>query len=821
MSLYTALTQVLAPYAAKINGLLTGWNGTVYSTPGEAVRQQIADLHVLIGDEPGTAISASAISYGENSNVDEALTTVNGRLTQQAADIGDLSELETTDKTDIVSALNEVNEKAGHATVTVDTDFSTTSENPLKNRTITGAFCEDVYTPVCGTTEIDESANFTSTSVCYILADSTVEANTDIKKVSAFVKKTEGATYKFKLVEFLQTAGKGIYTATKVSNELTFSEPQEDSELVSVTLDTPFTITAGHGLALVPKESGLFKYDTKSITEGGTYFVVRPSVVYDSVVVGFKLMNQTAIPTPSYKLFSATVFDSELAPKTFMTAAEVGTLVKERIDRYASLVDTKYDVSAYNYIPGKLTNGEVVEDSLNRKITVDKFIYLKKGESLLVATTERITEIAYYDSNLRFVSQTTNAAMKYVIPSSGYYKWSIDLQYNFGENIIPYQLSDNTFIGQINNYDPGQLTILNEIMVTKDPLILSNTNQKMSHCAMMDFDPSDNTMWVVYYANEVTTTENNTDVRTYLTIKHFNPYTKETIGETTFKVGDTIGNYTQAVTPPYDPTITVLANYVLVTFWGNENGERCISCFRVNKETLAMSDYAINKLAYNGVSYDLNCTNLKTIYEAYSGTTIGTIDTVAFSCHFPVYNGEYYGVINDIFSASGYKSFLVKSSDLINWSIVHCFAEIPATNEASITIRNGILYMADRQNGYLTKYTFASGAVEFVKIPLSLMCKMCIFNMKDALNTETIVLISNIVSDYNASKEGFRRNLGIFTVDENLGIKMISRILTTQGCHYPDLASDGFDLFMLWSEDRRNINRKVQRSNIAFSKVFI
>jgi hypothetical protein len=90
MSLYSSLTQVLAPYAAKINGLLTGWDGTVYNTPGEAVRQQITDLHVLIGDEPGKAISASAISYGE-SDVETALDTVNGRLTEHAEGIDNLT----------------------------------------------------------------------------------------------------------------------------------------------------------------------------------------------------------------------------------------------------------------------------------------------------------------------------------------------------------------------------------------------------------------------------------------------------------------------------------------------------------------------------------------------------------------------------------------------------------------------------------------------------------------------------------------------------------------------------------------------------------
>jgi hypothetical protein len=106
MSLYSSLTQVLAPFAAKINGLLTGWDGTKYSTPGEAVRRQITDLHVLIGNKPGTAIPASAISYGD-SNVETALDTVNGRLTAQQSVIGDLSQLQTEVKTDLVSAINE------------------------------------------------------------------------------------------------------------------------------------------------------------------------------------------------------------------------------------------------------------------------------------------------------------------------------------------------------------------------------------------------------------------------------------------------------------------------------------------------------------------------------------------------------------------------------------------------------------------------------------------------------------------------------------------------------------------------------------------
>ena len=55
-----------------------------------------------------------------------------------AEKIGDLSELTTTAKTDLVSAINEVNAKGGGGgSVTVDDALSTTSTNPVQNKVVT------------------------------------------------------------------------------------------------------------------------------------------------------------------------------------------------------------------------------------------------------------------------------------------------------------------------------------------------------------------------------------------------------------------------------------------------------------------------------------------------------------------------------------------------------------------------------------------------------------------------------------------------------------------------------------------------------------
>lgn len=93
--------EITNPIQTALNGVKTGWDGTAYNTPGEAVRQQISDLHVLIGDEPGTAINASAVAYND-SNVAAELTTVNGRLVTldervAALEAGSESEVEVFD----------------------------------------------------------------------------------------------------------------------------------------------------------------------------------------------------------------------------------------------------------------------------------------------------------------------------------------------------------------------------------------------------------------------------------------------------------------------------------------------------------------------------------------------------------------------------------------------------------------------------------------------------------------------------------------------------------------------------------------------------
>ena len=99
------------------------------------------------------AINEAAQSGGGSSvTVDSAMSStstnpvqnkvINTEITTLKADLGDLSDLNTTVKTDLVSAINEVAQGGGGGSVTVDTALSTTSTHPVQNRVITNALNE-------------------------------------------------------------------------------------------------------------------------------------------------------------------------------------------------------------------------------------------------------------------------------------------------------------------------------------------------------------------------------------------------------------------------------------------------------------------------------------------------------------------------------------------------------------------------------------------------------------------------------------------------------------------------------------------------------
>jgi len=68
------------------------------------------------------------------------IAEVEESLSEIKDEIGNLDDLSTTNKTDLITAINEVNEKASGKTIDVDSELIAVSTNPLQNKIITLSF---------------------------------------------------------------------------------------------------------------------------------------------------------------------------------------------------------------------------------------------------------------------------------------------------------------------------------------------------------------------------------------------------------------------------------------------------------------------------------------------------------------------------------------------------------------------------------------------------------------------------------------------------------------------------------------------------------
>lgn len=99
-------------------------------------------------------------------------------INELAQNVGDLTELTTTDKSSLVFAINEVNAKEGGSSVTVDDELSGISENPVQNKVIKARFDDIDQTVADVNTELASKA---STDVVTQSANGLMSATDKVK----------------------------------------------------------------------------------------------------------------------------------------------------------------------------------------------------------------------------------------------------------------------------------------------------------------------------------------------------------------------------------------------------------------------------------------------------------------------------------------------------------------------------------------------------------------------------------------------------------------------------------------------------------------
>jgi len=443
--------------------------------------------------------------------------------------------------------------------------------------------------------------------------------------------------------------------------------------------------------------------------------------------------------------------------------------------------------------------------------------YWMKAGTHIFAGIDNHFYVLLYNADYTFNSGVASNVVEYVIPSDGLYRIYITGN-NISEDTINAYIPTNDLLlfESKQNYNKPENDAINYVATQINPYRISSASIKMAHDSSIVFD--NNSLWIAYYCDENTYEESYNNATTYIVIKKCNPYTRETIAETTFKVGDSIGSYTQATKAPYVPKLTVFDDYIRVYFWGYDGSELVISTFKVDKETLALSDYAPCTLEdANGTAHTLNCTGFSAVYASYTGTTI-TTRTFGFTTQAQYYNGYWYNTLNTVFSG-GANTLFIKSADGINWTVDRVMSEVGVANEASFCIYNGYVYVASRSGTAVTRYSLDNTISDYIKvdIPLAISLKtaLIIFGGR-------IILGCNIACNHDASVSNNRKNFGFFEIDPiTMNIKLLSRILTQQGMHYPAFAVGNDELWMAWSNDYRFLQRMSQRTNVAVSKIII
>lgn len=156
---------------------------------------------------------------GITEDIEQIESSIGALSALTTAKIGDLTELTTTAKTDLVSAINEVNAKEAGGSVTVDSAMSTTSENPLQNKVIT------------------QSINLMTLSISGL--QSTVESKADSQTVATLSGTVDG----------LSTDVSGLQTAVQSKADTTYVNTSLSAKADTTYVDTQLSGKAGTAVA--------------------------------------------------------------------------------------------------------------------------------------------------------------------------------------------------------------------------------------------------------------------------------------------------------------------------------------------------------------------------------------------------------------------------------------------------------------------------------------------------------------------------------------------------------------------------------------------
>ena len=366
-----------------------------------------------------------------------------------------------------------------------------------------------------------------------------------------------------------------------------------------------------------------------------------------------------------------------------------------------------------------------------------------------------------------------------------------------------------------------------------DAKVISSPSELMTHGSVV-VAKEDGTLFFAYLRDTTQTHEvsSTTSISPVLVKSHF-PELNIIDKKELVRAGETIGSFIQSPTrSPYDPNLLLLGDTLFCYFTGCIDGTVTLCARRYNVNTGKLDDKVeVCQLAYD-VEVLTNIYDRKVVpFDSKStfamleemGIRTAFTNDVIMTTPFQKYKGEWYTAFGNAFPKHS-KPVIIKTSDGIHFEVVMVCKEFHfGTCEASVAIWHDEFYVLERNSGverggrgtFLAKYAPDGRCL----VPPVYLTEA---QVKPAL----IVHKGRLYAFYNANPSLYtdwglvsRSRLRMARIGRQCQLRKTWDITSPYGIHYVYPVEIDGNLYITFSEDRRQLNIEMTRSDIGFVKV--
>lgn len=362
-----------------------------------------------------------------------------------------------------------------------------------------------------------------------------------------------------------------------------------------------------------------------------------------------------------------------------------------------------------------------------------------------------------------------------------------------------------------------------------EAVMISEPTNKVAHASDFVFYGKDE-IFFTYYKDDVAVVERPENLTTSLWLAKSNlksPSAAERV--CIMEVGQTVGDYTQGDLAPYDPAIYIEGTTARCLFMGYENGER-VQCKRDYDITEGRFADHIERCT---ISYT-HGSGIKTlpytrsgIMELYNDLGLAMSDKFingVLNFKLKEIGGEYYSVISGPWSEDS-RPLVVKTTDFVNYSLVFVAREfIYGCTETAIEPTDGGIVLLARSGRPEDKSKSGTWLGKYSLDGTCLVAPWMIGNNDSRPDLLTykgrLYAFYNVKPDLKTEDGSIRRSrMRISRLTSDCSVTASWEFTSPYGIHYFCTREHNGKVYMLFSEDRRKINLRQTRSDLAFTEI--